>query len=224
MYYDLSLKPITNSTKIRILEVAIELFSKNGYNGSSIRDITKEVGIKESSLYKHFKNKEEILDTIFSNFQLQTDTLLPPMEMLDQIAKTMSLKQFLERGIENFLAHINNQTVQQIWRIMYIELFRHSKAQNIYHNGIMKRTIDCLELVFEKMIQQGKMAAIHPRTMATEYQHASISLILEYNMLLNEGKSTEEIMEKINNHVEFFSLLASKGAASNEYSRNAENN
>ncbi|OLS40012.1 TetR/AcrR family transcriptional regulator [Bacillus sp. MRMR6] len=209
-YYDLNLCPITSNTKLKILVVAIELFSKNGYSGSSIRDITKNVGIKESSLYKHFKNKEEILDTIFSNFQLQTDQLLPPMEMLDQIAKTLSLKQFLERGIENFLTHINDQTVQQIWRIMYIELFRNSKAQNIYHNGIMKRTIDCLELVFEKMILQGKMAAINPRTMATEYQHASISLILEYNMLLNEGRSTDEVMEKIKNHVEFFSLLASK--------------
>jgi AcrR family transcriptional regulator len=209
-YYDLNSNPITNSTKIKILEVAIDLFSKNGYSGSSIRDITKDVGIKESSLYKHFKNKEEILDTIFSNFQIQTDKLLPPMEMLDQIAKAMSLKQFLKRGIENFLTHINDQTVQQIWRIMYIELFRNSKAQNIYHNGIMERSIDCLELVFEKMILQGKMAAINPRTMATEYQHASISLILEYNMLLNEGRSTDEVMEKIKNHVEFFSLLASK--------------
>ena len=38
------------TTKDKILEVAIDLFSKQGYHGVSIRNITKEVGIKESSL------------------------------------------------------------------------------------------------------------------------------------------------------------------------------
>ncbi|OCA85928.1 hypothetical protein A8F94_13855 [Bacillus sp. FJAT-27225] len=201
-------KVITNTTKIKILEVAIELFSKNGFSGSSIRDITKEVGIKESSLYKHFKNKDEILETIFVNFQLETEKLLPPMELLDKIAESMSLKEFLERGTENFLSHIDHIMIQRVYRIMYIEIFRNPMAMEIYRDGIMEKTVDCLELVFRKMIEQGKMKDIHPRIMATEYQYSSISLILEYNMLLNEGKSTKEVMEKIKRHVEFFADLA----------------
>ncbi|MBE3554734.1 MAG: TetR/AcrR family transcriptional regulator [Thermicanus sp.] len=58
-------KLIESSTKNKILEIADDFFSRKGYTGVSIRDITGEVGIKESSLYKHFKNKEEILQTIF---------------------------------------------------------------------------------------------------------------------------------------------------------------
>jgi AcrR family transcriptional regulator len=208
IFYDINDQAITNSTKINIIEVSIELFSKKGFSGASIRDITKEVGIKESSLYKHFKNKDEILETIFINFRKELEKILPPMEYIDRIVEMMSLEDFLGRGIENFLKHIDDSIHVKIWRIMYIELFRHPKAQEIYRVDIMERTVDCLALVFEKMIQQGKMAPLNPRTMAMEYQFSSISFILEYNMLKAEGKSTEQLELQILKHVQFFSAKA----------------
>jgi AcrR family transcriptional regulator len=208
IFYDINDQAITNSTKMNIIEVSIELFSKKGFSGASIRDITKEVGIKESSLYKHFKNKDEILETIFINFRKELEKILPPMEYIDRIVEMMSLEDFLGRGIENFLKHIDDSIHVKIWRIMYIELFRHPKAQEIYRVDIMERTVDCLALVFEKMIQQGKMAPLNPRTMAMEYQFSSISFILEYNMLKAEGKSTEQLELQILEHVQFFSAKA----------------
>jgi AcrR family transcriptional regulator len=208
IFYDISNQPIINTTKMNIIEVSIELFSKKGYSGASIRDITKEVGIKESSLYKHFKNKDEILETIFINFRKELDKILPPMEYIDRIVEMMTLEDFLGRGIENFLKHIDDPIHVMIWRIMYIELFRHPMAQEIYRIDIMERTIDCLAIVFEKMIQKGKMSPLNPRTMATEYQFSSISFILEYNMLKAEGKSTEQLELQILEHVQFFSAKA----------------
>ena len=44
-------------TKARILWEALELFSSKGYKGVSVRDIAGAVGIRESSLYNHFKGK-----------------------------------------------------------------------------------------------------------------------------------------------------------------------
>jgi AcrR family transcriptional regulator len=208
LFYDISNQAITNTTKMNIIEVSIELFSKKGFSGASIRDITKEVGIKESSLYKHFKNKDEILETIFINFRKELDKILPPMEYIDRIVEMMSLEDFLGRGIENFLKHMDDSMHVKIWRIMYIELFRHPKAQEIYRVDIMERTVNCLSLVFEKMIQQGKMAPFNPRTMAMEYQFSSISFILEYNMLKAEEKSTEQLELQILEHVQFFSTKA----------------
>jgi AcrR family transcriptional regulator len=58
-YYDVLGKTIKNLNKNKIIEVSIELFSEKGYNAFSIRDITKKVGIKESSLYNHFHSKQE---------------------------------------------------------------------------------------------------------------------------------------------------------------------
>lgn len=41
---------------------------KKGYDNVSIRSIARDVGIKESSIYNHYKNKEDILDKILKKF------------------------------------------------------------------------------------------------------------------------------------------------------------
>lgn len=43
------------TTKERILDEALTLFSQNGYDGTSVDHIAERVGIKAPSLYKHYK-------------------------------------------------------------------------------------------------------------------------------------------------------------------------
>ena len=52
------------TTKEKIMETALQLFSQRGYDGVSVRDIARAVSIRESSLYNHFKNKRAIFDGI----------------------------------------------------------------------------------------------------------------------------------------------------------------
>ena len=49
------------NNKEKIFEKSIALFSEYGYDGVSIRKIASAVGIKESSIYNHYKSKESIL-------------------------------------------------------------------------------------------------------------------------------------------------------------------
>ena len=56
-------------TKERILEAAAELFARRGFPGVSIRDITRTVGIKESSLYNHFRHKEALLEAVLDRME-----------------------------------------------------------------------------------------------------------------------------------------------------------
>lgn len=49
-----------------ILRVAIELFAKRGFDNTSVREIAQQLGIGQSALYVHFKNKQDILDQLFS--------------------------------------------------------------------------------------------------------------------------------------------------------------
>ena len=54
-------KRANRDTYEEILEAAAQAFSKNGYDGSSLAEIAKAVGIKTPALYYHFKSKNEIL-------------------------------------------------------------------------------------------------------------------------------------------------------------------
>ena len=49
----------------QILDAAVVVFARTGYHGSRVSDIASEAGIAYGLVYHYFKNKEEILDTIF---------------------------------------------------------------------------------------------------------------------------------------------------------------
>ena len=52
------------TTKEKITETALDLFSQRGYDGVSVRDIARAVGIRESSIYNHFQSKRAVFDAI----------------------------------------------------------------------------------------------------------------------------------------------------------------
>ena len=58
-------KRLRSEKRELILESAITVFARMGYHGARISDIAREAGIAYGLVYHYFKNKEEILRTIF---------------------------------------------------------------------------------------------------------------------------------------------------------------
>jgi TetR/AcrR family transcriptional regulator, cholesterol catabolism regulator len=56
--------PAKQSTKSRITSGAGYLFVRNGYHGTSMRDMAERVGLRASSLYRHVKSKQELLHRV----------------------------------------------------------------------------------------------------------------------------------------------------------------
>ena len=52
------------STRDKILDAALTLFSEKGYDGVGVDLIGERAGIKGPSLYRHFKGKEDILNSL----------------------------------------------------------------------------------------------------------------------------------------------------------------
>lgn len=91
--------PVTgkrSKTKQRILETAIELFSEHGFAATSIRDIVKTVGVANSTVYLHFKDKNEILyhiineigDTVMEEMSEATRQAEDPVKSLRRMIST----------------------------------------------------------------------------------------------------------------------------------------
>ncbi len=59
------------STKQKILEVANDLFAKNGYAGTSVRDIATAADVNLAAINYHFKNKDSLYLQVFEfNYDL----------------------------------------------------------------------------------------------------------------------------------------------------------
>lgn len=54
--------------RIEIIDIAEELFLKNGYNETAVSDIVKKVGVSQGTFYYYFKSKEDILNAIIERY------------------------------------------------------------------------------------------------------------------------------------------------------------
>ncbi|PMC37472.1 TetR/AcrR family transcriptional regulator [Bacillus sp. UMB0899] len=195
---------MTLSTKERIFYTSLDLFSRRGYSGVSIREITREVGIKESSLYNHYRSKDAILEDIFTFFRDDFSKTLPPIELLDDILQNNSVEEFLKAGHRNFKKYMENENGQKMWRILQVEQYRSPLAREIILNDLFKTTIQFLEIVFTKLIHMKKIRPLDPKMLAIEYQYPVFSLLTEYNILIFDGKDTSEVESLLDQHIAFF--------------------
>ena len=194
----------TANTKQRILEAAIDMFSRNGFSGVSIRDITKQVGIKESALYNHFRTKDELLEVIFKAFRDERQKALPPLEALEGILGGMTLEHFLLQGFAGFKRIVEDPLLMQMWRIVTIEQYCDERARAIILDDVYKGTIDFLEASFRILIAKGRMKPLDPRVLAFEYQYPIFAVMSEYLLVKIDDGDTAELEKRVESHIRYF--------------------
>ncbi|GAA4903720.1 TetR family transcriptional regulator [Stackebrandtia albiflava] len=64
------------NTRERIQQVAMDLFTEQGYEQTSLREIAERLGVTKAALYYHFKTKEEIAASFFEGFGADVDALV----------------------------------------------------------------------------------------------------------------------------------------------------
>jgi len=65
-----------SDTKAQIRKVAIELFTEQGYEATSLREIAERLGITKAALYYHFSSKEDIVRSLFTEHLDALDALV----------------------------------------------------------------------------------------------------------------------------------------------------
>jgi len=205
---NLNFNSITQSygqkTKDNIFDLSIELFSMKGFHAVSIRDIAREVGIKQSSLYNHFRSKDEILSEIYNFFIVEATKVFPPLESLDEIIENSTPLEFLRRGNQLFLEHMLSARMEKIWRILFIEQCADQRATNIFLEESLKKSLGFMEISLNKMIAQNKVKKVNARICSYEYIYPLFFLFYEYiiSRLMNTDRYSLEM--QMDEHICFF--------------------
>jgi AcrR family transcriptional regulator len=59
---------MTRDTRGHIQHAALDLFTEQGYEKTSLREIAERIGVTKAALYYHFKTKEDILTALFEKW------------------------------------------------------------------------------------------------------------------------------------------------------------
>ncbi len=58
-------RPKSDEKRRRILEAAVRVFARKGYHGARVAEIAKRAGVADGTIYLYFRNKEDILVSLF---------------------------------------------------------------------------------------------------------------------------------------------------------------
>lgn len=149
---------MAEGTKERFLDIALELFAQNGYLGTSMSDIAKQLGFTKAALYKHYASKQEILDQIVErmnrmDYERAEEYEMPETEpdgfaeayMHTPIEKIRiySLAQFDHWTKETFSANFR--------KMLTLEQYRDPKLAQLHHDYLAGGPLEYMAAIFRKL-------------------------------------------------------------------------
>ena len=183
---------MAKDTRERILAAALDLFSRNGYAGTNIRELTASLGLVKSSMYKHFESKEEIWNSLLDEMiayygaHFGSPEQLPPVPDSPEGLVTMTMK------MADFTIH--DEKVVKTRKLLTIEQFRDERARALATKHFLTGLKDMFTPIFAGMMDKGLLRRDDPAMLAFAYT-APISALIHF--CDREPEKTEDAMAQI---------------------------
>lgn len=134
----------------QIVDAAVIAIAENGYHQAQVSKIAKQAGVADGTIYLYFKNKEDILVSVFrEKMALFMDNLRPVMEDSE-----MSSEEKLYRMIDN---HFNVLYADRHLAIVtQLELRQSNKELRLKINEVLKDYLAMLDRILQEGIERGE--------------------------------------------------------------------
>ncbi len=166
-------------TKQKILETALDLFSRYGFSAVSIRDICKVVDIKESSVYYHFKNKQAILEELLQQFESIANDLMSQLEQALKATQNDVEGNIFEKTCDCFFEqYLMDEYCNKIMRLLSIEHFSNDEIRKIYDDWLIDKPLQFQAKVFSLLISAGMIKGADSSYLAVKF-YAPIFLFMQ---------------------------------------------
>lgn len=140
-------------TKQRILSESLRLFSENGYDAVSVAEIASAVGIKAPSLYKHYKSKRDIFDSILKKMSEADGFYADENDMpnVDDDYNNVSLESIKTFSVAMFKHWTDDEFAARFRRMLSLERFKNTEMAELYKSYISSGPLDYMKEVFAGM-------------------------------------------------------------------------
>ena len=180
------------STKQRILTEAVRLFAKEGYEAVSVEQIAAAVGIKAPSLYKHYKNKRDIFDSILRFMERRDGEQAAACSLPEGTAEDMpeayenaSTEALVTFSKRQFRYWTEDAFAAAFRKMLTLEQYRSEEMNGLYHQylgaGPLKYVADLLGSQEEALLFYGPMYLLYSVYDGAE-DKASVSALLDAHL------------------------------------------
>ena len=183
---------MAKDTKARILAAALELFSKNGYAGTNIRELTSSLGLGKSSMYRHFNSKEEIWNTLLDEMSAYYTSRFGSPEHLPPVPESLEDLIGMTMRMVDFTVH--DEKIVMTRKVLAMEQFRDDRARELASRHFLTGLTAMFTPIFSGMMDKGLLRRDDPEMLAFAYT-APISALI--HLCDREPEKTPEALAGI---------------------------
>ncbi len=158
----------------QILDAATRVFAEKGFHATTIKDIAKEAGIADGTIYIYFENKMALMLGILDR-------------MNESERRDVDLSQFTEGDFRSITkGYIRHRLIVlkadnfEAFRVVVPEILVNKELRELYYQKIMEPTFSIAEQYFQQWVEQG---IIKPGNVSLKVRAISgmvLGLILQY--------------------------------------------
>ena len=173
-----------NDTKERILTTALRLFARDGYEAVSVSDIAQALGMTKGALYKHYKNKRDLFDSMIARM----------LELDNSAARQYGMPKQAFQADESGYDQVDWDELRQFtlaqfrfWtedgfacplrRMLSLEQYRSEEMGKLYQEMVVAGPVHYTADIFSRMMAGGRMKPGDADALAAQFYAPMFLLI-----------------------------------------------
>ncbi len=181
------------STKTKICNASIDLFSQKGYYKCGIREIASAANIRSSSIYNHFSSKDEILQEIFLIFEEEYKKYRTPVDEIIEMAKTKPLYEVFQKIFYTFGTNEEYNRIVRMAKIVTSMQYESKTAAKLYNEVFINEPIQYISDIAKGLMEINKIKELNYFYIG--YMMSSFAFMMHQDEYIN-SYSMEEAYEK----------------------------
>lgn len=199
------------STKKRILDEALTLFSQKGYANVYVAQIAEAVGIKAPSLYKHYKSKQDIFNAILDEMKSSYDRQAALLNMDGSDAgadaavfSEVSEDELVKMGLGLFMYFLHDEYAQKFRKMLTVEQFSNPELAELFTKQYAEHPLSYQSAMFAMLSSKGILKDCDPKVTALQF-YAPMYMLL--TMCDREPEREAELTALLEQHIRQFSII-----------------
>jgi AcrR family transcriptional regulator len=168
------------------------MFSKNGYAGTNIRELSAALGLVKSGIYKHYESKEAIWNALLNEMIAYYGEHFGSSEHLPPVPDSLEALTQLTMQMVNITVH--DEKIIMTRKLLTIEQFRDGRARELATKHFLTGLTEIFTHIFAGMMDKGLILRDDPAMLAFAYTTPISALI---HLCDREPEKTENAIRKI---------------------------
>lgn len=199
-----------SNTRQEILQAALEMFSVQGYEATSVSQIAQAVGIQKASMYSHFSSKQEILDELVrvTLEQYNKRSIFARADWNDpefvKDKQDMTCDTALQMILGQIRYILHDPAISKSRKMLTIEQFRNQELSALQTKQTYTDVMRYFTGFIRFLIRLGRLADNDPEIMAAQL---CLPISIWINLCDREPDREGEVTNLIERHVrQFFGI------------------